>query len=524
MRILSKIALFLAFSGTFWSSVFAASPFDIILSRAPDIAVTDIHQETSFVYMRVCNLGWSIADSNTSIALAMKKPGGGVVSTVEPVLLWTNDCHEFRMASLDELGITTSGTYNISAGAILKDGRVEKSKDNNKITRSVNIIYPSNSAPSVNSSYYYQNNNNYNNNSICNFNNNYCSNTSNNNTYGSTTYYCTPGTTNCSTVPYNNNNNYNNNAYYCNASNGYCSTNNSYYNGSTTYYRSNICPPYDNACNNSYYSSTNTQYRDNSNRYCTYANNYCNDNNSYNNSYNNYNYYNNNNNNQYDLPDLVVQKIYQNSSDKYIIAQICNQGGDMRNSTSIRTNFTINDTTRSIYNTVQMARGQCTSSVVYMIPSELGIVSNGNYSIGVVVDTNNNLSERDEANNTLTQYLYIETDRNQKSDLIVDRILANDNTRTITTRICNIGDDMPNYNSWTMEITNTTISVPIRNLLSRLSRWQCTEVNTSYSNLGVYRSWGYNFQVLLDIDNVVTEQSKGNNTMNQYIQVYGNNY
>lgn len=442
----------------------------------------------------------------------MKKPGGGVVSTVEPVLLGTNDCHEFRMASVDELGIRSSGVYDISAGAILKDGRVEKSKDNNKITRSVNIVYPSNAAPSVNSSYYYQNNNNYNN--ICNLNNNYCSNTSNNNTYGSTTYYCIPGTTNCSTVPYNNS------AYYCNASNSYCSTNNSYYNGSNTYYRSNICPPYDTACNNSYYNSTNTQYRDNSNRYCTYANNYCNDYNSYNTSYNNYNYY---NNTQNDLPDLVVQKIYQNSSDKHIIAQICNQGGDMRSSVSIRTSFSSN-TNATMYNTLQIGKGQCTSSVVYTSPEEMNIIYNGNVSISVTVDSNNNLNELNESNNTLTQNLYVETLRNQKSDLTIDRISSNDNNRTITTRVCNVGDDILDYSNYMIEIVNTTTNSLIRNSGSRLGKGQCTEINTSYANLGIYRSGGYNFRATVDSENTISEQVEWNNTMNQYLQVYGNYY
>lgn len=377
MRITCKIIAFLALASVASSSVSAASPFDIILGRAPDITVTDIHQETRFVYMRVCNLGGSITDSSTSLALAMKKTGGGVISSVESVLLDTNECHEFQIASVDDLGITTSGTYDISAGAMLKDGRAESVKDNNKITRSVVITYPS----KYSATQYGYNNNNYNystgNSYYCNSSNNYCgsNNLSNNNTYycsynntysstnncsngtygGSTTYYCIPGTSNCSTTPYSNY--YNNDSNYCNSSNNYCNNNSTtYYNGSYTYYRSNICPTGDYACNNSYYNSTNTPYQYN-NTYCTYSNNYCNayNNGNYNNgNYNNgYNYY---NGTQYDLPDLVVQKVYQNSSDKHIIAQICNQGGDMRNSASIRTDFSSNGRLGAMYNTLQMGR------------------------------------------------------------------------------------------------------------------------------------------------------------------------
>ncbi len=119
MRIFSKICLFLSAFMLLGSSVFAASPFDNILGRAPDLAVTDIHQETRFLYMRVCNFGGSITDSDSTLALAMKKSGGGVASAIESVLLDSNECHEFRVASVDDLGIRSSGNYEIQAGVVL---------------------------------------------------------------------------------------------------------------------------------------------------------------------------------------------------------------------------------------------------------------------------------------------------------------------------------------------------------------------------------------------------------------------
>lgn len=507
MRILSKISLFLSVLSILTSSAFASSPFDNILGRAPDLAATDIHQETRFLYLRVCNFGGSITDSDTTLALAMKKAGGGTVSSIESVLLDTNECHEFRVASVDDLGITTSGTYTIQAGVVLKDGRMESVKDNNKISKSVNIIYPSlYTGTEYNSSYNYSTSNNYNYN--CNSSTGYCP---NNTTNGSTTYYCIPGTTNCSTAPYAT---YNNNSYYnnnCNSSNNYCG--NTSYNGSYTYYRANICPAGDYACNNSYYNSTNTPYQYN-NTYCTYSNNYCNTNyrtgpsdttncttandfcrapntnysNGSNYNYNNNYNYNYNNNNQYDLPDLVVQRVYQNSSDKRIIAQICNQGGDMRNSVSVRTDFTSAGRTSNVYNTVQMARGQCTSSVVSVSPAELGIIYGGNYTVGATVDTSNNVSEQNESNNSLSQQLFLETDRNQKADLTVDRISTNDNNRTLLVHVCNVGDDMVDYNNWVIEISNTSNNSTIRNSGYRLSRGQCADINTSYASLGIYQS------------------------------------
>lgn len=57
MRTISRFFLLPLFLYIFCNPVSAASPFDIILGNAPDIAVTDIHQETNFLYMRVCNLG-----------------------------------------------------------------------------------------------------------------------------------------------------------------------------------------------------------------------------------------------------------------------------------------------------------------------------------------------------------------------------------------------------------------------------------------------------------------------------------
>lgn len=511
--------------------------------------MTDIHQETNYLYMRVCNLGGSLTDSDTSLALAMKKTGGGIVSAVEPVVLATNDCHEFRIASLDDLGITTSGTYEISAGAVLKQGRTEGATGNNKITRSVSVTYPSKYSSTSQSSIYYQNNNSV----YCNSANNYCSsyNYLNNNTYycsnnnsysansycsnntytnnSSTTYYCIPGTSNCSTNPGYVNNNLN----YCNASNSYCANGN-YYNSPVTYYRNNICPREDYACNYSYYNDTNTQYRNDSNTYCTYSNNYCNNyrknketrdctySNNYCNNSNSNNY--NNNNAQYNQSDLVVQNITQNSSDKHIVAQICNQGGDMNSSTSVRTTFSYAGNTASIYNNLQIGRGQCTSDVVFTTPGELNLPYTGNYSIMVTVDANGNVNERNETNNTLTQNIFLTTDRNQQPDLVVDRVSANDNNRSITSRICNTGDDMYNYTNWIVEITNTTTNSSIRNSGSRLSKGQCMDINTSYSSLGIYRSGGYGFRVVIDPDNALSEQSRWNNTTTQFLQLWTNNY
>lgn len=294
--------------------------------------------------------------------------------------------------------------------------------------RAVAITFPSKNPPVVPSTPIYYNTSNSN--AIyCTSSNNYC-NTNNSSYCNSSNSYC-------------NSYNSSSNSYYCNSGNNYCSSN-----SSSNYYRNNICPSWDTACNNSYYNSANTSYQNSNNIYCNSSNNYCSGNNNYNNSsvyypnnyyYTNYcnssnnycnsnytnnsyyctpanNYCNTYNSNhyyntpQYDRPDLVVQRVYQNSSDRHIAAEICNQGGDMRNSASVRTSFSANNMTTNIYTSLQLARRQCTGSIIYTVPSELGIYSNGNYySLSVVVDANNSTDESNESNNTANQYLQIWT-------------------------------------------------------------------------------------------------------------------
>lgn len=303
-------------------------------------------------------------------------------------------------------------------------------KSNNKIVKTVNIISPSKNSPVVTSTPTYYNNS-HSNAQYCTSSNNYC-NTNNSN-------YCNLSNSYCNSY------NSSSNTYYCNSSNGYCSSN-----SATSYYRNNICPSWDTACNNSYYNSTNTSYQNNSTIYCNSSNNYCSSN-SYNNSsqypnnYYNTNYcsssnnycnnfntnYNSNNiyyctpaNNycntynsnyyypppQYDRSDLIIQRIYQNSSDRHIVAEICNQGGDMRNSASIRTTFISDNITANTYTALQLTRGQCTSSHIFTSPLELNIFSNGSYySLSATVDANNNVDESNESNNTSNQYLQIWT-------------------------------------------------------------------------------------------------------------------
>lgn len=110
----------------------------------------------------------------------------------------------------------------------------------------------------------------------------------------------------------------------------------------------------------------------------------------------------------------------------------------MDRSTSIRTDFTVNNKVASSYNTIQLFHGQCMDSLTSVNPVDLNMNSNGSYYISVKVDANNNVDECDESNNSLSLSLYMET-QTQKPDLVIDRIWANDQNRIMSAKICNIG-------------------------------------------------------------------------------------
>lgn len=108
MRTTLKILLFLFASSILFAAVFAASPFEILSKYLPDIAVTDIHQETKFVYVKVCNVGGVLDNTENTLMIAIKKTNGTTLTLTESAIFDTNNCHEFQVASLDDLGITTS--------------------------------------------------------------------------------------------------------------------------------------------------------------------------------------------------------------------------------------------------------------------------------------------------------------------------------------------------------------------------------------------------------------------------------
>lgn len=191
MRSVLRCIISVVIMGIFSGLVSASSPFAVFSKYLPDIAVTDIYQETKFVYMKVCNMGGVLADSERTLSLALGIAGGAVFQTV-PVPWSVNSCHDFRIASIEELHITTSGNYTIAAKAVLKNGREEEITSNNRKIQSVPIVFPSKDLPEI----------------------------------------PREPTYNISTSS----------SIYCTASNNYCATD-SRFNSATTYYRNNICPP-----------------------------------------------------------------------------------------------------------------------------------------------------------------------------------------------------------------------------------------------------------------------------------------
>jgi subtilase family serine protease len=176
--------------------------------------------------------------------------------------------------------------------------------------------------------------------------------------------------------------------------------------------------------------------------------------------------------------------------------------------------------TANSYNSLQMAQGQCTSTVVFTTSTELGINYTGSYPITVTVDANNAVDESNESNNTLSQSLFLETLQTQLPDLIVDRIFTNDSARTLTARVCNIGTTMSSNTNWTMDFINTNNNALMRNTGGNLAQGQCIDISNSYLSLSIYQSGGYNFRATVDTASAITEQSKSNNSLSQYLSLH----
>lgn|GEM_PF-6156511 len=85
MRITSRILTFLLSVNMLWTSVFAASPLDIFSKYLPDISVTNVYQETRYIYMRVCSVGGALYSSENILTLAIKRLDGRILSKTVPI-------------------------------------------------------------------------------------------------------------------------------------------------------------------------------------------------------------------------------------------------------------------------------------------------------------------------------------------------------------------------------------------------------------------------------------------------------
>lgn len=102
-------------------------------------------------------------------------------------------------------------------------------------------------------------------------------------------------------------------------------------------------------------------------------------------------------------PDLTVDRITMNDSNRTVTAHICNIGGDT-NYNSWNIEFTNQSGGSSSINSgTRLRNGECTDSSVNY--SSISIYRTGGYSIRVAVDQNNALTEESESNNIMTQYL-----------------------------------------------------------------------------------------------------------------------
>lgn len=105
--------------------------------------------------------------------------------------------------------------------------------------------------------------------------------------------------------------------------------------------------------------------------------------------------------------DLTVQSISQAYNESQIIARICNNGGGMTDSRSLAIEWynSNNNQYSTQYVWIRLTAGQCINTSIS--PGILNIYQNGYYTIRVTADSNNDLSESNRSNNSLTQTPYI---------------------------------------------------------------------------------------------------------------------
>jgi subtilase family serine protease len=133
-------------------------------------------------------------------------------------------------------------------------------------------------------------------------------------------------------------------------------------------------------------------------------------------------------------------------------------------------------------------------------------------SVSVRIDVNNNLQESNENNNYYSQNINTSWLR---SDLVVDNITQNRNSRTLTIKICNRWNSTLNNQNWSTRIYNNSNSTTIiKNHSTNLSQNVCIDFDVSYYEIWIaYNNyWYYEIKVETDIYNNIYESNEDNNS------------
>ncbi len=125
----------------FWlSQTVIASPFDILRDYYPDFIISDVTQDynSKDIYMKVCNVWWDL-NSFWTLLLWIKKDTYSYWTTIQNFNLKSRMCWNYKVASAKDIWIWTNWYYYMTFWISVKWDKTEQNKDNNIIKKTIYI-------------------------------------------------------------------------------------------------------------------------------------------------------------------------------------------------------------------------------------------------------------------------------------------------------------------------------------------------------------------------------------------------
>lgn len=488
-------------------SITSAAPFDIFDKYYPDYLISNIWQDNSSkdIYVKICNVWWSMDGFWTMLIWFKKSNWSKYWKIFQNVNIYNWGCVDYRVFTPSEIWIGSSGNYDLAVWVIIKSNKTERNKYNNVSRRNLYIttqttFYNNQNYNYYNQNYYYNDYNSYYNRNIDitypagweTFSNN-----SSNYINLRAKVYANSRDISYVNIYFIRQNNWEQYKYERIDNINYTYGTNNPFDINKTFYINNW-PAWDYYVKMAAYDNYGNIVATDITRSFT-INNYYNDNYNYNYNYN------------YSNPDLVVREVWQDTYNNRIYAKICNIWGNMSSSLNLRFDFLLNGKTVEKYFSVNLNRDACTTDL-YVNTTDFMQWYYYDNSVSVRIDVNNNLQESNENNNYYSQNINTSWLR---SDLVVDNITQNRNSRTLTIKICNRWNSTLNNQNWSTRIYNNSNSTTIiKNHSTNLSQNACIDFDVSYYEIWIaYNNyWYYEIKVETDIYNNIYESNEDNNS------------